>query len=72
VGCFREDGAQVEVIEWNARAVEAGLKLEHLPGVALERRLHRGNHGHATDHLEYVRVLKVILDRRRAAGSSAT
>ena len=71
VGSFQEGGAQVEVIEWNARAVEAGLKLVHLPGVVMERRLHAGNHARATDHLEYVRVLKVILDRRRAAGSSA-
>jgi glycosyltransferase involved in cell wall biosynthesis len=69
VGLFREGGTRVEGVEWVARVLEAGLKLEHLPGVVMERRLHPGNHGHATDRLEYVRVLKVILDRRRAGGS---
>lgn len=67
-GSFRE--GQVEAVEWAARAHDAGLKLEHLPGVAMERRLHPANHGRATDHREYLRVLKVILDRRRAGGSS--
>lgn len=68
-GPFREGGAQVEAVEWAARAEEAGLNLHHLSGVALERRLHPGNHSRATDHREYLRVLKVILDRRRAGGS---
>jgi glycosyltransferase involved in cell wall biosynthesis len=68
-GSFREGGAQVEAVEWAARADEAGLKLMHLPGVTMERRLHAGNHSRATDDREYVRLLKVILDRRRAGGS---
>ncbi len=65
-GPFREGGAQVEAVEWAARAQEAGLNLQHLTGVTMERRLHPGNHSRATDHQEYIRVLKVILDRRRA------
>ena len=68
VGFFREGGAQVEVVEWAARADEAGINLVHLPGIALERRLHPGNHGRATDPRDYVRLLKIILDRR--AGDS--
>ncbi|MGA2014322.1 MAG: glycosyltransferase family A protein [Solirubrobacteraceae bacterium] len=71
-GSFREGGAQVEAVEWAARAHDAGLNLKHLPGVAMERRLHPGNHSRATDHREYLRVLKVILDRRRADGSAAS
>ena len=59
----------MEAVEWAARAQEAGLIIHHLPGISMERRLHPGNHSRATDHREYVRVLKVILDRRRAGGS---
>ena len=64
-GGFRQESAQVEAVQWAAQADDAGLRIVHLPGVAVERRLHPGNHSRATDHSEYVRVLKRILDRRR-------
>lgn len=66
VGGFREGGAQVEAVEWAARAADAGLDLRYVPGVTMERRLHAGNHSRATDPREYLRVLKTIMDRRRS------
>lgn len=66
-----EDGLrQVEVVEWVARLEEAGVRLAHVPGIALRRRIHPGNHGHATDRVEYARVIKRVLDRRRAAAET--
>lgn len=60
---------QVEVIEWVARLDDRGIQLAYVPGLALRRRLHAGNHGNAADMCSYPRQLKAVLDRRRAAGS---
>ena len=57
-----------EFIDWYARAVDEGLALRMLPEVLLRRRVHDANTGvvRRDDQREYARVLKAILDRRRA------
>ena len=57
-----------EFIEWYARLVDLGLVLLMLPEVVLLRRVHDANMGVQRRHerSEYARVLKAVLDRRRA------
>ena len=57
-----------EFVEWYARAVDAGLESALLPEVVLRRRLHGSNTGllRRGERDEYARVLKAVLDRRRA------
>jgi glycosyltransferase involved in cell wall biosynthesis len=57
-----------EFVEWYARAVDAGLETAMLPDVVLRRRVHAANLGVRLrdDRDEYARVLKAVLDRRRA------
>ena len=57
-----------EFIEWYARLVDLGLLLLMLPEVVLLRRVHAANTGVQRRHerSEYARVLKAVLDRRRA------
>lgn len=57
-----------EYLDWHARAVHAGLKMETLDEIVLRRRLHGAN---MTRRLrdtrgDYVRLLKAKLDRERA------
>ena len=70
VGAFT-DWQLGEFVEWYARAVDRGLVLLMLPDVLLLRRVHDANTGVTLRHerLEYARVLKAILDRRRAERS---
>lgn len=57
-----------EFVEWYARAVDLGLVLLMLPDVLLLRRVHDANVGVRLrqERHEYARVLKAVLDRRRA------
>lgn len=76
VGPFPEGLRLGEFVDWYARAVEAGITGHLLDDVVLLRRIHGANQtirerGAAGD---YVRVLKAVLDRRRAgprAGNAA-
>jgi glycosyltransferase involved in cell wall biosynthesis len=56
------------VVEWYARAKDAGLREVVLPDVVYRRRIHGGNMGilHAAERAEYADMLKTVLDRRRA------
>lgn len=67
---FDPQARQGEVVDWVARLEEAGARLAHVPGEALLRRLHRGNHGIDADMHDYARQLKAMLDRRRAREQS--
>jgi glycosyltransferase involved in cell wall biosynthesis len=66
-GNFNADLELTELIDWYARASEAGLKSLILPEVVMKRRLHRASQGtYKRQHRnEYVHVLKAALDRRR-------
>jgi glycosyltransferase involved in cell wall biosynthesis len=68
VGPFAEGLRVGEFIDWHARAMAAGLRQETLAGVVLERRIHGRNTGvrERDARSDYARVLKGILDRRRA------
>jgi glycosyltransferase involved in cell wall biosynthesis len=57
-----------EFVDWYARAVDAGLRSLMLPDVLLLRRVHDDNTGvrRRDERREYARVLKSVLDRRRA------
>jgi glycosyltransferase involved in cell wall biosynthesis len=67
VGLFETEWAIGEFLAWYARAQLLDLREKTLPAVLLERRLHSANQGilKRSEHGEYVRVMKKILDRRR-------
>jgi glycosyltransferase involved in cell wall biosynthesis len=69
VGGYRSDWKVGEVVEWYARTLDLGLRTACLPEVLLYRRVHGDNLGvreRGSRH-DYARVLKHVLDRRRAA-----
>ncbi len=53
--------------DWYLRACEIGLKSHVHPDVMLKRRIHRKNHGivNKDKSVDYVRMLKASLDRKR-------
>lgn len=57
-------------VDWYARSLERGLRAATPATVVLERRLHAQNNGirERDNRIQYVRVLKASLDRRRAQG----
>jgi hypothetical protein len=69
VGPFATDLRLAEVVDWYARATEAGLKGLTLPEIVLERRLHTTNSGVREQHarLDYLRVVRASMERRRKA-----
>jgi glycosyltransferase involved in cell wall biosynthesis len=70
-GLFDESLPVGEFVEWYARALDAGVRLEVRPGVVLRRRLHASNtmRDRRDDYTAYPRILKQALDRRRAGTS---
>jgi len=70
VGPFATDVKVGEFIDWYARATDLGLTAMALPEVVLRRRLHDSNTGirERDSRLDYARVLRSALARRRAAG----
>lgn len=72
VGAFDESLTVGEFVDWHDRAARAGMRSLVLDEVVLHRRLHASNHGRRTagDRLDYVRVARAALQRRRAAGGS--
>lgn len=60
-----------EFVHWWARATELGLRCRMLPEVVLDRRLHQDNQGirRRAESVQYVRILKAALDRRRGQGT---
>ena len=67
VGEFASQWKVAEVVDWYARAEDAGLRMTTLDEVVLQRRIHDDNLGVRERHQkkEYARVLKAVLDRRR-------
>ena len=70
VGPFVTDLRVAELVDWYARANEAGLKGLVLPEVVLERRLHTSNSSlrERDARLDYLRVVRAALERRRQQG----
>lgn len=70
VGPFRSHGQVGEFMDWHLRANELGVTSLMLPQVVLRRRLHASNESREqrSSRLDYVRILKASLDRRRNQG----
>ena len=68
VGGFDTRWRTGEFVEWYARAIDHGLKAHVLPQVLVRRRLHDTNTGRLerAHRGQYARVMKSVLDRRRA------
>jgi hypothetical protein len=68
VGPFDARWRVGEFIDWYGRAVDLGLKSAILPEVLARRRIHDTNHGrkNRAHAVQYARVVKRLLDRRRA------
>ena len=73
VGPFVEQLDLGEFLDWYARSIDAKLVTVTLPDVVLRRRVHASNVGRhaASDHHDYLRVLKRSIDRRRAAARAS-
>jgi glycosyltransferase involved in cell wall biosynthesis len=67
-GLFETGWCVGEFIDWYLKAIEKGLESYTLPEVVMQRRLHGGNMTlrERPAILDYVRILKASLDRRRA------
>lgn len=72
VGPFDPSLRVGEFIDWHARAKDLGLRERILPEIVLLRRLHEGNLGlqAAGARVDYVRVARAALARRRAGGGT--
>ncbi len=71
IGEFESKWKCGEFAAWYVQAVESGLKTLTLPKLVAKRRLHSANKGIKQKdeaRLDYVRILKASLDRRRAEG----
>lgn len=70
VGLFDPEIKMGEFIDWYLRASEQGLKSIMLPDILAQRRLHKTNMGirDRQSRIEYARVIKASLDRRRQSG----
>lgn len=67
VGWFDSRWVIGEWANWYVRAIESRLRFGHPAGLVARRRVHERNKGvlEAGRRLEYVRILKASLDRRR-------
>ena len=68
IGYFRSEQRIGSFMEWFGRAQEQELRTALLPDVLAKRRIHDANLGireRARARIEYARVLKATLDRRR-------
>lgn len=72
VGLFDPERSVGDFLDWYGRAMLADMHIEVLPETVLYRRIHAGNFQRANKHRrrEYLRAVKDLLDRRRAAGGS--
>lgn len=72
VGLFSEEQGTGDFLDWYGRAMALGLKCHMLAETVVHRRIHYSNymrtHQHERHH--YVRILKQLLDRQRAAAEN--
>ncbi|VXD24263.1 glycosyltransferase family 2 protein [Planktothrix paucivesiculata] len=70
VGLFETQWKLAEFASWQVRVTELGLQTMMLPELVAKRRLHETNKGikQREYQTEYLQILKVSLDRRRAKG----
>ncbi|HJR53571.1 MAG TPA: glycosyltransferase [Gemmatimonadota bacterium] len=72
-GLFEERLRFSEDTEWYWRAAELGLRIDRLQGITLMVRRHENNMTRGKDvaDLQMLRVFKLMLERRRAAGATS-
>jgi glycosyltransferase involved in cell wall biosynthesis len=70
IGMFGTNYQIAEFVEWYVRAQGLGVRNCMLPGIVMRRRIHKKNQSYLKlqHRVEYVRILKVFLDRRRLNG----
>ena len=70
VGRFATGIRMGEFIDWYGRAKDLGVREALLPLLVIRRRIHGENTGirEAANRVDYTRVLRAALERRRAAG----
>jgi glycosyltransferase involved in cell wall biosynthesis len=63
-------GGRGDMVDWIARARDAGLRMEMMPEVLALRRIHARSmsYGYGARDVGYLHAVKAALDRRRAAG----
>lgn len=68
VGFFETHLKMGEFISWYSRATDLGVRVQMLPELLMWRRLHETNQGirNRESRIDYVRLAKAALDRRRA------
>jgi hypothetical protein len=73
VGPFDESLKVGEMIEWLSRAESAGLRIETIDAVVLQRRIHDANtvRRDGISSADYLRAIRGALDRKRRAGDGA-
>jgi glycosyltransferase involved in cell wall biosynthesis len=72
---FDPPGQRGDMVDWIARAREAGLTFAMMDDILVFRRIHPGSLSHGRRHaadVGYLHVIKRALDRRRAAGDNLT
>lgn len=74
VGFFETEWKTAEWAGWYRRALDRHLKFQVIPELVARRRLHDSNNGllHYDARIEYTRVLRASLARRRAGGKGET
>lgn len=74
VGPLDEGMPVLAALDWYARAIDRGLSVRVLPDVVLRRRIHGANTSlvQGSNTSTRMRLLKSVLDRRRAAGREPT
>lgn len=73
IGPFFEKKIVGEFVDWYARAIEAKVPMVMLPQLTLHRRVHTHNMGRQKEiysRLEYLKILKNSLDRRRTSNAT--
>ena len=74
VGPMDESIPILAALDWYTRALDAGLAVRVVPDLVLRRRIHGANTSlvHSRDASTRLRLLKSVLDRRRASGREST
>lgn len=70
VGSFDPRWRVGELLDWYTRATDTGHRSVTIPELVLRRRIHTTNHSltAATQRVDFARIAKQALDRRRALG----
>ena len=71
IGPFDERLRVGEFVEWMSRARDLGLGIRMIDQTVARRRVHGGNTVLTRSNADYLRAIKMTLDRRRAGGGRA-